>query len=174
MQRKNVIGVGVALLLLQAGCFMAYHYFFSPHLAYISNPEVFNGFILKKELETKLNRTKEERKKTIDSLMLNLQLLSKSTDPKDKKQVDKFDVFRQQYLSRKQELEQVNQSLEQQYTEQVWKQLDQYIKDYGQTHNYAFIYGTSGDGSVMYAKDKENITGAIIEYINKRYQGAAK
>ena len=61
-----------------------------------------------------------------------------------------------------------------QYTDQIWEQLNQYIKDFGTQHKYKFIFGSRGDGNLMYAEEQDNITSEVLTYVNERYQGKGK
>ena len=49
--------------------------------------------------------------------------------------------------------------------------MSQYILDYGKNNNYDLILGADGNGVLMYANDKMNISEEITKYINSRYKG---
>jgi len=139
--------------------------------------KVYDSFELKKELGQKLIRVKQARKKILDSLMLDLKILSKdieieSENKENKKKI--FHVMRDQYLLKEQRFKEDNQVLTQRYNDQIWAQLNQYIKDYGERHNYQYIFGTTGQGTLMYAAKSYNVTDDILIYVNKRYNGEKK
>jgi outer membrane protein len=46
-----------------------------------------------------------------------------------------------------------------------------YILAYGKKHNYDFIFGSSGNGTLMFANETYNISDDIIKYINDKYKG---
>jgi outer membrane protein len=48
----------------------------------------------------------------------------------------------------------------------IWDKINRKINDYGKEQGYDYIFGAKGDGSIMYASDKKDITKAVIAYIN--------
>ena len=165
-----IIGLAVLMVLIGIGAF----YVLDNHskMTYVKTKEVYAAFKLKKELEAKLKITQDARKNILDSLLIKIQLMSKNTkDITNKEDNFKLDFLKQQYLQKKQQSEEDNQALAQQYTDQIWGQLNQYIKDYGKQHKYKFIFGTSGDGNLMYAEESDDISKDLIEYVNLRYDG---
>lgn len=173
---KTILGTFV-IILLSLGAFSLISSYINPSFraGYISNGEVYEEFVLKKELESKMKNTKNMRKALLDSMLLELQMTAreieanrlKNDDPK----VRQFETMRQQYLIKEEQFNSENARLEEQYTDQVWNQLNQYIQDYGKENGYAFIHGAVGNGSLMYGEEKHNITREVIEYVNKKYDG---
>jgi outer membrane protein len=49
----------------------------------------------------------------------------------------------------------------------IWEKINQKVNDYGKEQGYDYIFGAKGDGSIMYASDKKDITKEVIAYINK-------
>jgi outer membrane protein len=173
LEKKIWIGAAVLIMLLITSTVMLYLKI--PRSAYINSVELYNDFALKKELEKKIIRKQENNKFLKDSLYqeLNIDYL-KLKGSKDAKALSSFDQKRQMYLHRENQMQQEEERLKQQYTEQIWKQLNQYVKDYGKAHNYTYIYGVEGTGNLMYADESRNITGEIKKYVNSRYNGETK
>lgn len=144
--------------------------------AWIDVKRVYNEFEFKKELEKKLKLTEEGKKKLLDSLELDLNLMIrqfqnvKITDTDNKK----FEIKRQEYLLKKEHYEQENTELQKNYNEQILAQINQYVNDYCKGEDYDFVFGADGNGSLMYASEKKDITSEIIEFINKKYKGVIK
>lgn len=146
-------------------------------VAYIKNVELYNEFALKKELETKLTVVKNQRKSILDSLMLQLKMASTQLEyskEKDSKEMKLFQIQKQEYLYKEKQFDEDDQRLAEQYSQQIWKQINQYVSDYGKENNYSFIYGASGNGAIMYAQDKYDVTKELAEYINEKYKGEKK
>ncbi|MCK6640917.1 MAG: OmpH family outer membrane protein [Bacteroidia bacterium] len=140
--------------------------------AYIEVAAVYDAFKMKKELEGKFSKVEMFRKSILDSLELNLQLLNNEyqiTKSENAKNV--LIKKKQEYLSTKQKFEEDNAAVSQQYTDQIFKQLNLYITEYGKEHGYSYIFGAEGSGSLMYANDSENITADITTFINEKYKG---
>lgn len=125
--------------------------------AFILNQQVFNAFEGKKELEKKLNDVKARHQHVLDSVGA---LIGNSKD-------DAKILLYQQYVQHFQiEQEQTTE----QYTADIWKRINQHVAEYGKEHGYDFILGASGDGSLMYAEEGNNITEEVISYLNERYK----
>lgn len=139
-------------------------------LGYVNNSTLYNDFKLKKELEAKYTKTEIARKGILDSLMLQFQVLSKNAE-KTKETDERLVFIREQYLQKKQQFDEDNNALARQYTAQVWEQLNQYIKDYGKQHQYKFIFGANGEGSIMYAAESDDLSKDLTKYVNQRYEG---
>jgi outer membrane protein len=144
---------------------------------YVKNTDLYNGFSLKKELESKLEKVKNQRKTILDSLVMELKIASSEIQAgkaKDETKVRKFEYKKQQYLAKQQEFEEDTEKLAQQYSDQIWKQINQYVSDYGKDGGYEYIYGASGDGALMYALEDNDLTQEVASYINMKYSGDKK
>lgn len=125
--------------------------------AFILNQQVFNAFEGKKELEKKLNDVKARHQHVLDSVGA---LIGNSKD-------DAKMLLYQQYVQHfRIEQEQTTE----QYTADIWKRINQHVAEYGKENGYDFILGASGDGSLMYAEEGNNITEEVIAYLNERYK----
>lgn len=165
--------------LLIAGLIFILIYFIktSPKTGYVSTPEVYNEFVMTKEFQSKFSNVKQMRQQVLDSIKIELQLVRnrlQNAKTKNDSLIDKYETLRQKFLLKEKQFTEENDLLEQQYSDQVWKQLNQYINDYGDKHGYAYIYGASGSGSLMHADKKFNVTEELILYANERYKGAHK
>ncbi len=143
-------------------------------IAYIDLSKVFEKFEFKNELEKKLVKTRELRKEKLDSLEFELNVMSKqlqSENSKDSEKIGLFQAKRDYYFQKKQEFEEDNSALVAQYDAQILKQLTQYVTDFGKEYEYTYIFGADGNGTIMYGKEKNNITEEVITYINDKYKG---
>lgn len=139
--------------------------------------KVYADFEFKKELENKLIKTQQARQTIIDTLELELKLLSrqlKTDNQKDKGKRDLFEVKKEEYYKKKKTFEEDNDALQKQYNDQILVQLNQYLRDYGDKHGYTYIYGADGTGVLMYADKSKEITNEVKKYINERYKGDTK
>lgn len=139
--------------------------------------KVYKDFILKKELEKKLESTQQARKKITDSLELQLKVLLKQINmenAKDKNKVEVFSLKKEEYLVKKQQFDEDNNTMAQQYDAQIYKQLNQYVQDFGKSKNYTYIYGADGSGNLMYADSENDISDEVLVFVNERYKGITK
>lgn len=175
MKRTKVFIAAIAILLI-AGAGYLFFTRKTEKAAYIDTSVIYNDFRLKKELEGKMENIRNARKSVLDSMELRLKSLmgELQAKPNEKSLIEQFGSQRQEYLHRKESFEEDNERLADEYTGQIWKQLNQYISDYGKENGYSFIYGASGNGSLMYADKGYDITKQATEYANSRYNGTAK
>lgn len=174
MNNKTLLIILILLVATAIGV-MLFQKTTAPKLAYVKSNEVYNEFELKKELAAKLTKVQNQRKAILDSLILPLKMLSAQLkEHKDQKLFMQFQLQQQNYLDKKKEFEEDNQRLTEEYSNQIWKQINQYIADYGKEKGYAFIYGATGSGSLMYAGDHYDLTNEISVYVNEKYKGEKK
>lgn len=144
-------------------------------IGYVKIQQIFLDFEYKKELEKNLRGVQEKRKTMLDSLELELKVLSRQIESEQNKdKLAEFEARRENYLNKKQEFDDSNERVVKQYDEQIIRQMNQYVKDYGEKNGYTFIYGAGGSGNLMYADSTYDITKKVTEYINERYKGQKK
>jgi len=138
--------------------------------------KVFDEFDMSKQYKKKMETVLLARKGIIDSLELNLKAESRTIQAGSKGNniKDQFEFDRQYYLEKRKQFQEDNDALTKQYNEEVIKQMNQYIKDFGEKNGYGFLFGAEGSGVLMYANDKLDVTPEVIKYINERYKGNAK
>lgn len=166
-----VIGLSIAVGILYSN---------QPKVAYVNLGKVYNDFEMKKELEKKITTVQDFRKKTLDSLELSLNIMSRTLQNFDKtgnkkgieERMPEFQMRREEYFAKQKSFEEDNQAMTTQYTEQIWKQINQYVKDYGKEKGYTYVLGADGTGAVMYAEEKNEVTEEVLAYINQKYKGA--
>jgi outer membrane protein len=143
-------------------------------MGWVSLSDLFNDFALKKELEMKLKKVKDQRQGIIDSLEFNLRFLSKqiqAEQQKDKDKITTFELKRDEYIQKKKQFDEDNDAVAKQYDSQIISQMNQYVKDFGTKHGYTYIFGADGSGFLMYSLEADNITKEVKTYINDRYKG---
>lgn len=144
-------------------------------IRYISTLKLYNEFKFKVELEKKYSTIQNQRQLYLDSLMLNLKVMSKnvSSHANDKFLAQKFDELKDEYLEKKDLFEKDSQNMKSEFEKQIWTQLNQYVRDYGEKNDINIILGADGTGTLMYAEKGMDITELIIGYVNQRYVGEA-
>jgi outer membrane protein len=59
-------------------------------------------------------------------------------------------------------------------TSQVFKEISDFLKKYGENHGYDYILGATNIGNVMYARNGKNITEDILKELNAGFQPVKK
>ena len=83
---------------------------------------------------------------------------------------DLFEYARKQYLFKEEQVKNSNEQSAKRYNEQIWNQLNAYVKEFAQEKKYEMVLGTSGDGNVMYAAAELDVTDVAITFVNKKYK----
>jgi outer membrane protein len=137
----------------------------SNKIAYIKLNEVYQKFTMREEMENKYKAIEASRKNLIDSIEF------KATSAQASGDLEKYKQILDEYIKKRQELEQANKILSRQYEEQVWNQINSYCQEYGKKKEYDFVFGAEGSGNIMYANAQKDVTKEVIEYINEMYHG---
>lgn len=127
-------------------------------VAFVVNQKLFNEFAGKKELEKKLSDLRTRNNITVDSLWQ----LTRQTP---------IIELRQSYQVQIERIKMMEEDLANQYTADIWKRINEWVSEYGKANQYDFVLGAAGNGSLMYAEETNDITEAVIVYVNKRYAG---
>lgn len=145
----------------------------SPKTGYVNLSKVFEEFTGKKELENKLQQEAQGNQRYLDSLSFDLQNLARQVGEhsKDNKQLQLLEEKQNQLNTAKVRIDQYTVNRHQQLTEQVWMQINQYVKDFGTEKEYEYIFGADGAGTLMYGSTNKDLTESITQYINKKYEG---
>ena len=173
MKNIAVIFSGLALFL---GAMALYYGLEHPKVAFVDLNKVYNEFNMKKELEGKLTGLQNKRKTILDSLEIQINMLTQSLEgmkPSDE-QVNQYQTLRQQYAYKQQQFEEDNNRALQSYDQQIWKQLNQYTKEFGSKKDIDFLHGADGTGALMHANESYDLTDELIAFINMKYVGAGK
>ena len=169
MIKKIALTVSVILVLASVTSFITLNRL---KVAYVNTYSVYNEFKLKKELEEKLNKTQLTRKVLLDSLRVKIQMASINKSKSDDKEFYiRMENMKQMYFEKEKQYTEENTAQAQKYTDEVWQQLNQYIKEYGTENGYDYIMGATGEGNLMFAKEQHDISKELIQYVNEKYNG---
>ncbi len=141
---------------------------------YVIILDVYNQFSMKKELQKKYESSHSARKKIVDSLAMAVRMLAQKIQAekvRDTSDIRIFNEKRMEYFERKHMIAQDDSAQMKQYDESILNQINQYVKDYAKENHYKYIFGNGGNGDLMAADESENITAAVTQYINERYEG---
>lgn len=158
---------GIAIIAI---CLSVYTHLKLPKIAYIELQKVYEDFQMKKELENELGKINASKQNQLDSMRFQLELFSRTI--KNKGEIhDDFELKKRSYLLKEQQIKENMELVSGEYNDRIWKQLNQYIGDYGKENNIVFLLGASGSGTLMYADENTNVTKEVSEYVNKKYSG---
>lgn len=138
-------------------------------VAYFDYAEVHEGCNLKKNLESDLEKVVSARKSQLDSLNLELTLLSNKvqSDNADQEELDRFEDMKSRFLTLQNTFEQENYRLKEEYFNQIRKSINEKAKSFGETNGYDYLFSAVGDGALMYADKGQDVTDQMLEYVNR-------
>lgn len=168
---KKITYIGFSLLIL-TNLFFIVLYFFGGNdnkTAYFEFNQVYNECALKKELETDLEKVVSTRKSHLDSLQLELSLLSGKIESKNASstELQQFEDLKNRFLTLQENYEQENVRLKENYTTQIRKEINDKARLFSEKKGYTYLFGAMGDGTIMYASEKNNVTKEFQAFIDK-------
>ena len=171
---KNILNAALGMLIIALVVIVAMLYQDQPKTAYADNDKILLGFDMFTEKNKELESVMNMRKNQLDSTRVQLEsfqrYLQSQAEP-NPVEVANFQNQAQQFQMRQQQFEEDNQKASQQYLKQITEQVDTYIKEYCAREGFTYVYGATGDGSIIYADQGKNITQELIDYCNDRYRG---
>lgn len=145
----SLLVVGLAVFVVMRPC--------SRKAGFIENEKVFNGFRGKVILEAKLEAMRERHRLTLDSLNRIGEVASGFPVAAETAQLKARFLQEEDVLSTR-------------YTADIWKEINRYTDDFGKQEGYDFIYGATGNGSLMFGNRTFDVSEELIGYMNKRYE----
>jgi len=167
MKYKIVILTVLFINLLFTG-YLSVREYYRSEIVYINTSQVFDEFDLKKELSKKFESLVLSQGKVLDSIEVRYTSLVNNSNQSIR--TEELNRLKREYLEAKRRFDEQKDKTSQEYDKQIWTQLNQYIKNFGEKKSkYRMILGTSGEGNLMYAEEYTDITNEIIHYVNDEY-----
>lgn len=167
--QKDILYIGIIIILAATTAFMAYQLFAgqkSSKEGYVLTDKVYQEYAGTGKQMKSLKQLRKKHQDVLDSLRLQVRKLEASPEKKPA-EVEKK---RKLYNRMRKEFNKDLQKQKQQKEEALWKQINSYIRAYGDKRGYTYIHGANGSGNLMYADSARNITDEVIDYINKQYK----
>lgn len=170
MSKKVIIPIFIILLLILG--FEIFQYISKPKIAYIELQKVFNEFAMTKEMSKDIDKVQKAQDMQLDTIALRIEMFKRILNTNYTPAIDDSVKRKEyEYYLKKQSLEDDMIRLSSTYNDKIWKQLNQYISEFGKDNGYDYLHGASGNGSIMYADSSHNVTADVIAYVNDKYNG---
>lgn len=144
--------------------FLLYNQFKKDKIVYVDNLELFSNFKMKTELEKKYKQVESIRKSILDSMYNEIRIYSSDNN-------EALVQMKREFLVKKETFDKENGETRDQYNKEIWEQINEYTKQFGDENGYDYVFGANGQGVLMYAKSTNNVTIELSEYINQKYNG---
>jgi len=133
-------------------------------MTYVDNIQLFNGFNMTKDIKLIEEKKMNHKAKQLDSLYKMLQLEKNQKSNQSKRLVMEIN-------NQRDELQGIQENYKNNLSQDVWNRLNSYIAEYSENHEIEIVFGTNGNGNVMYAEKGIDITNEILEFSNNKYEG---
>lgn len=141
----------------------------SKKMVYVDTNLLFVGFKMTTEQDIEIKKIEEKKQTVMDSLLTQLKNVQTGLIKLEEQQLT---LLKKDYMNKSARFSEEIKKLKQATTDKIWKQINQYVTEYGKENNIDIIFGANGQGSLMYAKENVNHTEVVIKYINEKYSGA--
>jgi len=175
--KKSILVLGLAMTLF--ACSEKGAEVVENKTAYIDTQKLMKEYEESKDIEAKYKTKSEEMGKELEADISKFQTeaqgFQKNAEVKGMAWAQQKGAELQR---REQELGIKQQTMLQSLQAESGKEMDSlvskiknYIKDYGKKNGYDYIYGTEDASTVLYAKEKYDITDTLIKELNSKYKG---
>lgn len=168
----KIFSVVALIIISTAAGFWSYKSFSDSRTAYVNISDIYDSYPLKKELEEKLEKQQKDREKVLDSMKQELHALSLELQAKkDDHKLRIFEVKREALYHKEQQLSQEAEIQMDTYKGQIWKQLNQYIKEFGDQNGYEYIFGADDSYHLLYRSEGKDVTESLKSFLTSKYMG---
>lgn len=173
----NKLPLPIAILALIVSVFSLFYIQSSKDLVYVDVNKLLDGYkrtaIEKAKFESKAKAMQANVDSLIGGWQVELQQYEKERSSMTEKEIElKKELLgnkQQQINNYQQAIQKQIQEEDQKATQTVVNDITDYVKEYGEKHNYKIIFGASGTGTIMYANEAADLTQPILEGLNKEF-----
>lgn len=163
-----IFGVGVYFLVVMT----------SPKIGYVRSSELVNKYAGMQEASVIYKKKMAQWQSNIDTLESDYQRsvgkynleFSKSSTAVRKEQEALLEKQRQNIQQYVKTLEDKARDEDQKMTDGVIHQINSFVEEYGKSHHYDFILGTTQQGNILYGAKAKDITEEVLEALNENYK----
>lgn len=145
--------------------------------AFVNNEKLIEEYQERKDIEDKYKVKVEALTSKKDSIGKALQeegmaLQAKGANLSEAQQQELYGPYMQKRQLLQQQLQQEEQGMAQESQTEIdalLAKIDESIAAYGNSNGYTYIFGKNKVGSVLYGAEKNDITSAVLEELNKAY-----
>lgn len=129
-------------------------------IVYVNNLELFNNFDMTKEMKAQGEIRMQEKRKVLDSLMINYNTIQDKESILSKNLQNKLSILNK-------DLQEFQSSYFNSLNDRVSERLEGYLNEFGKAKKIKIILGSN----ILYAEDTIEITDEVLQYVNHRYNG---
>ncbi len=160
--------------LLSIGFILIYHLIVSSNSGYviIDNTKIYDGFKMKIHYQKEIENRMLTERNILDSMRIELKILhlKSQNNPNDKTLAKEVEIKNNELNVFQVRAKANAEELAEKYENQIWSQINQYVREYGKKNKFKMIFGAAGDGSIMYVDENADYTNVVLNYINEKYE----
>ena len=169
----------VALIALTLSGMSSAGFFQKRKIAFVRSADLVYGYIGMKDAHEGFEQKSKIWQANVDTMQLsyqqaysnfNMQQASMKTEEKEQ-QEKQLELQKQQLLSYTDALNKQAKTEDEKITQGVLNQINSFVTEYGQLHDYEIILGTTNGGSLLYGQDGIDITEDLLKALNENYLG---
>ncbi|WP_196896068.1 OmpH family outer membrane protein [Aureivirga marina] len=143
-------------------------------IAYIDNIKVFNSFKMTDDIGVQNKNRFQAQAHELDSIVEVLKKMEKEITTAKKvsdKTQETYSVELQKFRNKEAIFLQEKEKVNAESTNQIWGRINALVKTYGEENGYEIIFGTQGNGNIMYGKEALDVTADFTLFANQKYEG---
>ncbi|PQJ80300.1 OmpH family outer membrane protein [Polaribacter porphyrae] len=148
-------------------------------LVYVDVNKLLDGYKRTKIVRGEFEAKAKVLKSNVDSLVTDWQKELKLYEKERTKYSKRELKLKQELLGNKQQqINNYQQAIQKQIqdedkkaTQTVINDINDFVKEYGKRKGYKIIFGASGSGNIMYARESSDLTELVLEGLNKEFEG---
>ena len=133
-----------------------------PKTVYVDTIRFFSGFNMVSDIKSIHQKKLNSQRVIVDSLLFQLK-------QQTNKKIDSSSQAN--FILQNNKLREMSGQFATELTNQIWKRINQYSKEFGENNDYELILSTQGKGTIMYAKQIFDVTDKFIQFANTKYEG---
>ncbi len=178
----NIVSIVSIVLSLAAIAFAANVYFNKKEIVYVDSMKLITNFKGAKVAKDAYEKKIAVWKANIDTLTMETNReIAKYEKEKKGMSAREQKLSEELIATKQQQLESYRQAIaenaakeDQQVTGKVFKEINDFLKQYGEQKGYEFIMAATSAGNIVFAKKGNDITDEVLEKMNAEYQSTHK
>lgn len=168
----------IAVISVLISCLSFFYFQQSSKQVYVDVNKLMKGYERTKRVRATFEKKAKILNANVDSLMTDWQREIKTYEKERAKLSEKELELKKQFLRNKQQ--QINnyqkaiqkqiQEEDKKATQTVINDINDYIKEYGESKGHSIIYGASGSGNIMYASESADLTQDVLKGLNAEFK----
>ena len=169
----------LAILAIAATIFSFFYFKNNNQQVYVDVNKLLDGYDRTAVVRAEFEKKATAMNANVDSLLGDWQKELKTYEKERSGMSKKELALKQELLSNKQQqlnayqqaIQKQLQEEDQKVTQTVINDINDFVKEYGKENGYRIILGATGSGTIMYAEEGADLTGEILEKLNKSFKG---